>query len=123
MKIINNYITQRFIQNLKGFYKCEDSLGIHKSANRTNLLNEVTLEECNKNCTCRNYTTKLLNQTEPVEEELKIVEPSMSDNNFEYDTDFINQSLPLFDFSPLRVLQSYRIVKLSNATKLTLVLK
>ena len=47
-----------------------------------------------------------------------MIEQSMQGNNFEYASDFINQSLPLFDSSPLKVLQPNRTVKLGNLTKL-----
>ena len=47
-----------------------------------------------------------------------MIEQSMQGNNFEYATDFINQSLPFFDSSPLNVLQPDRTVKLGNLTKL-----
>ena len=47
-----------------------------------------------------------------------MIEQSIQGNNFEYATDFINHSLPLFDSSPLKVLQPDRTVKLGNLTKL-----
>ena len=54
---------------------------------------------------CRNSTAKLFNQTEPEEEEIETVEQSMQVNmSFESATDFVKQSLQLFDSSPVKAL-------------------
>lgn len=63
------------------------------------------------NCTA--HLTKLFNQTEPEEKEVKVLEESMkADDRFFEVIDFVNQSIKLFDSSPLKAIKPNRTVKL-----------
>ena len=98
-----------------GICKYEDSVGIRQSADWINS-NEVTTEEYKTifwdyNIVAgqqiyRNCKAKYFNQTEPEEGKVEILKQWMqvSDKFFESATEFVNQSIQLFDSFPVKVL-------------------
>lgn len=70
-------------------------------------------------CQVRGYldtALQLFNQSEPEDKEVKILDESMQVNgmSFESATEFVNQSLQLFDCSPLKAFKPDRTVKLGQ---------